>query len=644
MWEPPEKLFLFNDIMNDDVAFSRFVAWSEYAPKVSSPLIRIGIVVGFSVLSLAALSSLPWYMAPVGWVGMSMCFFGLHAISSSCSNDSLAQSARVNKSLGWLCSLLTLTAYESWNVQRKKLLSTSTNTRSITLWMTGGDLWMWTSLVSWIMNSFFPQRMPGMHSAQKRVVANVIALYCSLLAVGVVLWRAGVTTWPTFKFYFIPLVIFHIINSAMIRFQINNDPSTVLSAMKARAEQMHLSTLSPYQMRQLLGEANAYFRAHTYPAWIRWMNLVFGVDVITTLSEDALAFCSNPLSFIPEFRQLQQQQQHSQSNIPLADMSAARIQQWFRVLQLESVIPDIEKYPHLVDGALLAEAQGPTDLEMISSELLRRKAWRFIQDAIHNGIDLEQIEGHASKFNTLSPVEPAVTETAVTNMDEEEGMAEQPLFFTPVELEKQLSQARDELKAKEDELALVREQREQMKPDQALQTCIEALELGLSRAVQAAESYREEVMLLRSRMTAPFEEGSDVHAFVSRIADNPSQEVLQARVEALEVGLTRAVSAAESYREEVLLLQTKLDETLLALKNKQQECESIEVLKGALESCLERAMTTSEAYRQEINSLRQEVPNPSWSVENFQSQIAVVCDSLRAGNQALTTILKATQA
>ena len=89
----------------------------------------------------------------------------------------------------------------------------------------------------------------------------------------------------------------------MIRFQINNDPAAVLSAMKARAEQMNLGNMSPCQLSQLLGEANAYLRSNTYPAWIRWMNLVFGVDVITTLSEDAVAFCSNPLSFIPEFGQ-----------------------------------------------------------------------------------------------------------------------------------------------------------------------------------------------------------------------------------------------------------------------------------------------------------------------------------------------------
>jgi len=434
-----------------------------------------------------------------------MCFFGLHAIASSCSNDSLAASSEVNHVFGWICTLPTLTAYESWNVQRRKFFSERTHTHSITLWLSEGDFWMWTSLVSWIMNSFFPQRMPGMH-AQKKVVANVVTLYCLLLVAGLVLWHTGVTTWPTLKFYFIPLVLFHLINSAMMRFQINNDPAAVLSAMKARAEQMNLGSLSPYQMRQLLGEANAYLRSNTYPAWIRWMNLVFGVDVITTLSEDALAFCSNPLSFIPEFAQMRTEDAVVQ-NTALSQLSSEHVQRWLTSLRMESVLPDLAKYPHVVDGALLAEVQAPEELEMIPCQLLRRKLWKFLAEAMQNGVNVEFMNYKQEQ-----------TEETVVNTDDEEPVVHAPPAVDGLVLmEQQLNQARDEIKDKDAELANLRTLVEQERPDQVtsarrmrmptcncqvLQVCVEALEFGLSRAVQAAESYREEVLVLQAKLAA----------------------------------------------------------------------------------------------------------------------------------------------
>lgn len=585
MIETPEKLLLLNDAFIDDAVFSRIATWTEYAPKVSSPYIRFGFVVGFSVLSLGALSSLPWYMTPVGWIGMAMCFFGLHAIASSCSNDSLAPSTHVNRLFGWLCSLFTLTAYESWNVQRKKFFSERTHTHSITLWLSEGDFWMWTSLVSWIMNSFFPQRMPGMH-AQKKVVANVVTLYCLLLVAALILWRTGVTAWPTLKFYFIPLVLFHLINSAMIRFQINNDPSAVLSAMKARAEQMNLGSLSPYQLRQLFGEANAYLRSNTYPAWIRWMNLVFGVDVMTTLSEDALAFCSNPLSFIPEFGQKAEGMVVQQTNTALSQLTAEHVQSWLTALRMESVLPDLAKYPHVVDGALLAEVQCPEELEMIPCQLLRRKLWKFLADANQNGVNMELM---------IKQEKGDLSETTIVNTDDEEP-AEACTPSSVVEgsssgLLAQLNQAKDEIKGKDAELLTLRTLVEQDRPHQALQVCVEALELGLSRAVQAAENYREEVLVLQAKLAAE--------------PDVAQVKLLQGRVEALELGLMRAVAAAETYRAEVLQLQTQLSDAQDALSNKQQECESYEMLKCALEACLERTMSTAESYRQEIAALRQ---------------------------------------
>jgi len=57
---------------------------------------------------------------PLGWFCLTMCMFGLNTIAASCSNGSLASGHYVNHTLGWICSLFTLTAYESWHVQRQK--------------------------------------------------------------------------------------------------------------------------------------------------------------------------------------------------------------------------------------------------------------------------------------------------------------------------------------------------------------------------------------------------------------------------------------------------------------------------------------------------------------------------------------------
>lgn len=106
-------------------------------------------------------------------------------------------------------------------------------------WVSTSFFWEFTSVMVWVMNSFFPQRLPGHDFAhfrleqhverfcfllagkrrQKRVIVNIIIMYLLFLGAGPMVIKF-VDTWKLLKLYGIPLMLFHVFNSALIRFQV----------------------------------------------------------------------------------------------------------------------------------------------------------------------------------------------------------------------------------------------------------------------------------------------------------------------------------------------------------------------------------------------------------------------------------------
>eukprot|EP01133_Synstelium_polycarpum_P014033 gene14033-16542_t len=165
--------------------------------------------IGLVTLGAVMVYSLPWYLLPLGWLFMGTACCGLFSVGYACGRGLFFENRFVNYLVGTICMLPLMYPLEYWKSIERRLGEKKQVTRDYVVELASGPYWWLSSIMQWITSNFtfdFSRRM--MFSAS--VLYIFVAIFVPLLTYGVGLWGL-------FKFYIIPLLVYHLWMSTFLK-------------------------------------------------------------------------------------------------------------------------------------------------------------------------------------------------------------------------------------------------------------------------------------------------------------------------------------------------------------------------------------------------------------------------------------------
>eukprot|EP01112_Ceratiomyxa_fruticulosa_P014981 TRINITY_DN4352_c0_g1_i1.p1 TRINITY_DN4352_c0_g1~~TRINITY_DN4352_c0_g1_i1.p1 ORF type:complete len:719 (-),score=97.88 TRINITY_DN4352_c0_g1_i1:32-2188(-) len=164
-------------------------------------------------LSVTLLAISPWWLLPLGWLIMGTSITGLFTVGYSCAKDKFFKNPVVNYLVGTLCLLPLMYPMEYWASKAKRARLTVNSAKDELLGFSAkvaaSPFWFLSSVVEWIQSNFT-------FDFSRRMVLSACCLYL-FVAIFFPLVTYGVGLWGLFKYYLIPLLVYHFWMSTFLK-------------------------------------------------------------------------------------------------------------------------------------------------------------------------------------------------------------------------------------------------------------------------------------------------------------------------------------------------------------------------------------------------------------------------------------------
>lgn len=181
-----------------------------YERSSAKALLRLTKAVVLLVAAYFVLALLPWYLVPLGWLITGTTFAGLLAVGYACGTDSFFNNTIVNHIVGQLCLIPLMIPFESWHEQYT--IKKESVRKKMQQYLSLSHFWWCSSFFQSIashLEAFFSLK-------SKRILGNLIVLYVfAAIFFPLMTYNAGL--WGLFKYYIIPLMVYHFWASSYLK-------------------------------------------------------------------------------------------------------------------------------------------------------------------------------------------------------------------------------------------------------------------------------------------------------------------------------------------------------------------------------------------------------------------------------------------
>ncbi|KAF2072946.1 hypothetical protein CYY_005739 [Polysphondylium violaceum] len=167
---------------------------------------KLLLSIGLVTIGAMLVYVLPWYLLPIGWFFMGTACCGLFAVGYACGNDLFFKNRFVNYMVGTLCMLPLMYPLEYWKERIEKKASAS---RDFVKELATGPYWYLSSVIQWLQLNFS-------FKFSKNMLVSVSFLYI-FIALFFPLMTYGFGIWGLFKYYLIPLFVYHFWMSTFLK-------------------------------------------------------------------------------------------------------------------------------------------------------------------------------------------------------------------------------------------------------------------------------------------------------------------------------------------------------------------------------------------------------------------------------------------
>ncbi|EGC39055.1 hypothetical protein DICPUDRAFT_52931 [Dictyostelium purpureum] len=166
------------------------------------------LIASISLVTIGAylVYALPWYLLPIGWIFMGTACCGLFAVGYACGNDLFFKNKFVNYVVGTICMLPLMYPLDYW---KKRIEKKASEGRDFVREIASGHYWYFSSLLQWLSLNFSFKFSKGM-------MLSVSFLYL-FIALFFPLMTYGFGVWGLFKYYLIPLFVYHFWMSTFLK-------------------------------------------------------------------------------------------------------------------------------------------------------------------------------------------------------------------------------------------------------------------------------------------------------------------------------------------------------------------------------------------------------------------------------------------
>ena len=181
--------------------------------KASKTLVK-GLVLSF--LGVMCLAYLPWYCLPLGWFLLGAAQLGLTTIAQDCNDNLFVSSKLLNQIVGAACLLPLGIDVEGYRATLEKTSGDASSKRQRAVrWLMKTHLWCLASPVEWV-TTLYESHLANWRRAKLATVANLLTVYAIASFFALTMWyKVGV--WGLLKYYFFPLVAYHIWKSTIMK-------------------------------------------------------------------------------------------------------------------------------------------------------------------------------------------------------------------------------------------------------------------------------------------------------------------------------------------------------------------------------------------------------------------------------------------
>lgn len=148
------------------------------------------------VLGYLLLIFLPWFALPVGWLFVGTSVTGLMAVAYDCKKQKFVRHKLINEIVGCLCLTPVWTPFVSWREDKNQ----KTRVANSAFWYFSSYWQQVKTNVDLITSSMF--KLKGTYILNFFLLYLFVCLFFPIMTMTV-----GV--WGLFKYYFIPLAIYH---------------------------------------------------------------------------------------------------------------------------------------------------------------------------------------------------------------------------------------------------------------------------------------------------------------------------------------------------------------------------------------------------------------------------------------------------
>jgi len=167
---------------------------------------RLLLSIGLVTVGAFLVYVLPWYLLPIGWLFMGTACCGLFTVGYACGNDLFFKNRFVNYMVGTLCMLPLMYPLDYWKKRIEKKASAG---RDFVKELATGPYWYLSSFIQWLQLNFS-------FKFSKDMLVSVSFLYI-FIALFFPLMTYGFGIWGLFKYYLIPLFVYHFWMSTFLK-------------------------------------------------------------------------------------------------------------------------------------------------------------------------------------------------------------------------------------------------------------------------------------------------------------------------------------------------------------------------------------------------------------------------------------------
>nr|AOE43348.1 delta 9 fatty acid desaturase ScdA [Cavenderia deminutiva] len=165
---------------------------------------RLIASVGLVTLGVVLVYNLPWYLLPIGWFFMGTACCGIFSVGYACGKNLFFKNRAINYTVGTILMLPLMYPLEYW--KRSEVHDTIVDyVRDVSR----TPYWWLCSLRQWAVST-----VSSLDSGRMIVSAGVLYAF---VAIFVPLMTYGFGLWGLFKFYLIPLFIYHLWMSTFMK-------------------------------------------------------------------------------------------------------------------------------------------------------------------------------------------------------------------------------------------------------------------------------------------------------------------------------------------------------------------------------------------------------------------------------------------